>query len=438
MHLSEAEQILAILGSFYLLECLYWVRPGAVTFVTQFGFRFWPRSAWSSAFLRNDRGGLLLGNLLPFGTSTAGQSWPFSISPDGIYSHVASTATPDGRLDHTFRRYTFDEIRSISTEQRTLQINGHTFANLSSPPMAKHLAAFIQRVKDLPHAERAIAIENAIRETLDFPSAVERWISTARESGSLFFTCTILMLYVFVGLPILLQFETFLAARGIEFPWGQIAIGYVLLLLFLMIDFFIAHRKLLRSQTAERRKHMLMMLISPADALHSRDVVVRSSMELYHPLTLAAVFCSPRRFRQFAKPILLDLRYPLSDAIAESDDIERWYRGRLSGAIYRLMEARGVDVNELFAVPPMPLRTLTYCVRCHGGFEIASGMCTLCERPLLKIGQVESPAFDVPKAIVSPPVVASPPPPEPVAKKSALNVKKSEAKKPKSKKKRNR
>src|SRR5262245_5591961 len=94
--MSDAELLFLALSSFYLAECAFWARPGMFVFCSQMRER--PRRAnlrW--ALLRNPDGGVLLGNLLPFGQASISQQWPLSLSPHGVCSFVSQALSSDGR-----------------------------------------------------------------------------------------------------------------------------------------------------------------------------------------------------------------------------------------------------------------------------------------------------------------------------------------------------
>ena len=417
--MTDAEQILAILATFYLLECLYWVRPGAVVFVSQLGGRHRAKSLYSSALLRNDHGGLLFGNLLPWGNSTLSQAWPFSISPDGCFAYVAAVVTPDGRPDSTERFYPFEEITSVETDGKQLFINGDRFVTVSSASLALHLADLIRRVQALPVGERAAAIEQALAESTDPARVRETWAKARRESSGLRMFCSALFLFVFVGVPLLLYFEDALRTRyeiklTLE-TWFRLVLVYFALVAVMMLDYFLAHHSLRKAFPKERRKQLFTMMISPADAMHARDNLLREVLEAYHPLALAAVLSPAGHFRHFARQILLDLQYPLRPVCPSADPravaVESWYRERLALALFRLVQKQGADVPALLAPPPADGRDCrTYCPRCRGQFVLEGGNCTACELPLCRLGESVPPLFGVPPPEPEKPAA---PPPEP-------------------------
>ncbi|HEY1068360.1 MAG TPA: hypothetical protein VGE52_19705, partial [Pirellulales bacterium] len=130
--MTDAQQIVLFLAAYYLAESLYWARAGSVAFVSQFGEPHRPRTPFQSAGVCNQHGGLVPGNFLPWGDSTLGQVWPFSVSPNGVAA-VAPSAAPDGAPESTGLFRSFDEFGRLHVDQSTLLFDDVPFAWAASP-----------------------------------------------------------------------------------------------------------------------------------------------------------------------------------------------------------------------------------------------------------------------------------------------------------------
>src|SRR5258707_1338730 len=96
-------------------------------FLSRFGGGCRLRLLSFAALLRNDHGGLIFGNLLPFGHSLLAQPWPLSLSPDGAASVSCQVSTPDGRPDEIDRFHRWEEMKAVVTEGRKIFVNGDLF-----------------------------------------------------------------------------------------------------------------------------------------------------------------------------------------------------------------------------------------------------------------------------------------------------------------------
>ena len=201
--MSDLEQIYLILAVFYVAECGHWVRPGSLVFVSPFGGRCRPRTGHTDAWLRNDYGGFVLGNLLPMGHSLLGQPWPLVLSPEGVASTASQALTADGWPVQPERFVPWNQMRSVTTEVREIRIDGQALVQAATPEQATYLADLLTRLQAVPPEERPAAIETAVRQWLDpipFAPALEEH---RRRSRLLQVVCSLLMLYVFAVAPVL-------------------------------------------------------------------------------------------------------------------------------------------------------------------------------------------------------------------------------------------
>src|SRR5262249_30202893 len=142
------------------------------------------------------------------------------------------------------------------------------------------------------------------------------------RSMPLVLTCTFLMAYVFVIMPWLLnlfdvrsiaanwlaytpRLRFYLFGRVEEgMPLGgypsteilSIALTYFERLGLTILSYWVVHWWL-RRPAGERVSHSLMMLISPADAMHARDSLFHNLAVGWHPLAVARVLADPETFR---------------------------------------------------------------------------------------------------------------------------------------------
>jgi len=103
-----------------------------------------------------------------------------------------------------------------------------------------------------------------------------------------------------------------------------------------------AHRALYPHAEDERFTHTLTIALAPTSALRAHDALSRPLVEMFHPLAVAKVLLPEGRFREFARPVLLDIRHPALP-LCPSDDSCATGRG-ISGA-YGLAAGRGATVE---------------------------------------------------------------------------------------------
>ncbi len=386
--MNDAERLLVTLGVFYALECAYWVRPGWLVFVSHSGERHRMTTSTSGSLLRNDRGGLVLGNLLPWGTSMRCQAWPIGLSPDGVYTYAGQAFRSDVETEEHFIR--FEDMGSIETDLRCICVNGTRFVPVVSAELARRLAVLVQELASLIPLQRGPAIEAALADMLHADEFHTRYARACRQSRVLGIACGALFVYTFGLLPMLLWSE-------VPCRFLHVFLGYCFLLCLIMANYFAAHRTLQPAGSLTWWKQWAILTVSPADALHARDSIFRNLGSAYHPLAVAQALCSRSDWLAFATQTLLDLRHP-SPALSTPETLrgaaEAWFRKKLTEAVEESLKQAGLDPEELVRPPQRESPSCrSYCPRCHGQFVHAEGICPYCSGIRLEAFSDEAPGM---------------------------------------------
>ena len=180
--LSDAEIILLVLSAFYLSECVAWMREGAVWFASQLGGRC--RLVLAGLSFGHERGGPVLAHFLPTGRSFLCEHWPVSLSPEGVYSYVATATSPNGRPDQPGHYLRFDEIETIEVAAHSVLINGRPFITAGSARRAALIARTVRQLAALPQSERDRAIEGFLAASTDVSAASARLAELARRGNA--------------------------------------------------------------------------------------------------------------------------------------------------------------------------------------------------------------------------------------------------------------
>lgn len=400
--MSDLEAILLIVAALYVVECGHWVRPGSLVFVSHWGLGRRRHALRTGALLHNDHGGVLFGNFLPVGDSAISQAWPLSFSPDGVLAYVALAATTSSRPEQSGEFIRFDDLRAATTDGRTLLLNGKPFLTVSTSALANYLAATLQRLAALPAAERGAAIDEVLAKSLDAEEAEKALNSARAETIPLLLTCLALFGYLFVYL-------TYCALRDVPLDFLRAMLLYAALLGFVVINYGAAVRMLLPGDK-KAANHFWMMFLSPADALHARDVLLRAVLSKYQPLAVARVLCPAATVHDLARQTLLDLRNPFQPIGPFEEETARaaeaWFRGRQEQALLTFLQKVGLSAAELTRPPsPEGVDCVAYCPRCLGQYLRDAGECNGCTGvALVKFGAVAPPL-----PLLSPPAPVLPP-----------------------------
>jgi hypothetical protein len=393
--MSELETILLIVGAFYLTECMRWLRPGSLLFRSHAGARHRLLTLRSGALLTNPWGGVLLGNLFPWGSSTIAQFWPISLSASGICSWVPRPIGPDGPPEQPRRYVRFLDINSVTVESTQVHINDRLFVTTASAELARFVAATITRLARLSAQQREAEITSLLTELLDHERVTTRFREATRLSLGLAVACTGLFAYLFVMIPTVL-------ALGLPLQLWRGLLIYILLWVLTAYLYVDAAWQLLPGTRVMGRVGF--MLIAPADAMHARRIILSDVLSRYHPLAIARALCPPAVYRDLAGQIFRDLLHPTPadpDArLLPEDDPKSeaearvtlaWFAERLTQALRTNFTQAGIDEAEVTRQPvPDEPAARTWCPRCHDQYILESGVCSRCQVTLCRLVDQDS------------------------------------------------
>ena len=360
LRLSDTELILLILAAFYLMECVCWVRRGAVCVS---GAWRWFRPLSGPDSLSNNQGGLVLTNPLPWASSYVCEWWPGEVGREGWRFAADQEPIP------------FAEMKRIAASDGRLLINGRTVAEMASPAHAESLAAVLRRIIEAPAIDRPRVVETLLAESTNVEAVRARLQEVREATAALRINCSMLCLLVFACGPALYYVSSFsVLSLGLWLYLGLCLLYWLLAVL----GFRRAHRRLFPSLRADRRKRVAMMCFSPAGAMRSAESVGRHALSGFHPLAVVAVVCRRPRLEAFAARTLLELKHPVSElAHAVSDDGES-FRSQLLARVESVIRTAGIDPESLVQPPEPDPDAQSYCPRCQAQYVLPEGLCEPC------------------------------------------------------------
>ncbi|MDB6019129.1 MAG: uncharacterized protein JWR19_3618 [Pedosphaera sp.] len=374
--MSDYEVLVLVLVAVYCWECVYWLRRGTVAFLNYWGDDW--RLAHPTALLGNQGGGFVFANPFPFlGTFLTSSQSPLSISPEGVYSHVAQCINPDWRPTQAAIYFPFAGIKAIKTFGKEIRIEGKLLLKTGSAYQAEHLVKQLRRVAGLPLERRAGAIREMLRESLNI-KAIQKLLAESRSRvAALRGLGNLLLVYLFGFIP-------FVVSRiGLRGSWIELLAGLLLLTTTTAIYFHYAHRRFYPEADDERLTHFCMILLSPATCIRAHDAFTRPMLEAFHPLAVARVLLKPEPFRAFARRVLLEIRHPClpicpTDA-AGPQATERAAREALQEAVEKFLKQNEINPEELTRPPaPTDETCRSFCPRCGAQFTATEGVCADC------------------------------------------------------------
>jgi hypothetical protein len=378
--MSYEEEFLLVLVLIYFTECWCLVRKGAVAIRSWAAGRF--GVSFPSTYLGNESVGLIALDPLPLGRIFLCNRLPFSISPNGIYSYVSQSSSPDERSDQHARYVKYVDIRTVTRDGKTILVNEERFVVVEGEAYADYLCGLIGFLVRATEENRHRIVCDEISRSLD--------VNEIGDILKIFYRrCLGLRCWsvsVFITLFVLLPWLTL--TYRLAWLWPVLAITLLLQMIVVGSIFAKLHRLYYPTLTLERRVRLFTMLLVPPALIRSVDYISLGLLANHHPLAVACVLCDRNTFIRFARFLLLDLRFPRlpicpSDSCVEVET-ERWYRETLREQVETFLGRRGFDLSEIVGPPRRDgVECLSYCPRCDQQFVLREGVCVTCGGILL-------------------------------------------------------
>lgn len=374
--MTDGQTFLLVFILIYLSDCLVWLTPSGCALIAFSRRRFLVRRA--SVFFHAVRKGFaILQPLPPFGAVFAAQVWPISLSCDGIAPLSRENPNPGPALTPPPGSHTamWEDITSIRSEEARLVINGMTFAICVTAEEALGLARAVTRIHASSPGERDREIEKLVARTLDPRRPARRSLVFFRAVRGLRLNASVLFFAVFLVIPYAYwRFED-------EKPFFFTVLAVWILMLRIVIEFWLLHRRFHPAQSQERWTHAILAILFPHYALRSLDVLSRGFLAGSHPLALATALATPDELAAYADRISRDTEHPVPFSVEDPTmtGIAETFRSRyLQPAIAKLLQT----VSERAPLPAANGRAndaeVSECPRCRIPYDRPGLVCQDC------------------------------------------------------------
>ncbi len=369
--ISDGQTLLFILVLLYLTECLVWVKKQSVAFVSATGRRW--RLATPKSWLGNANGAmLLLSPLPPPGEIVLSHLLPVSISPSGVCAFNSQVLPWGSRpATQTGEFVPFSSITKAGSDGAYLLLNGEKFAKCATPNQAKALASVIKSAAEAKVSRRESIVRSWMAKQFDARAAEKLWRESQEEIGSLQGVCTLLFLFLFVAMPIIV---TIFGLQELIIPSGAVMVALAVLI---GVMFFRLHRKLFPAETQERFENMAKMILCPPVSMRAADILTRNLLAEFSPIVVASVLGRAKE-TQFVRAFVLDLKHPLKHEVTDAKALEtiEWATAEQLKASLAYVERSG-DAS-LLGPDEREGDSIAYCPRCGVQFVVRDGECPDC------------------------------------------------------------
>lgn len=379
--MSEGITLFFILLIFYLVECIFWLHRNSAAFVSFTGKHWY--LIFFNKYFGNDRGGIFPANPLPpLGKVYICSLLPVSFSKTHVCSQISQTLTNDFKTDKNVKFMKYDEIKSVSTIDKEIFINGDMFVKFGTSIQSIFIKDILLKLVSLNDEQRENEIKRIVQETFDVEKAKTIIETYNDKSYKLRVCCNLLFVYIFLIVPVLVYF------------YGTIQL-FVILLVFMYllsisisIVFYFIHKTFYSAQRSERIIDMIKMIIFPPTALRANDLLSLNILINYHPLTVAQILFDKFNFDKFSKKVVIDLKNPIINNF-ENEQVtltNKWHRDNLENIVTAFLQNNGVDTKNLLIAPsPENISCKSYCPRCNAQYTMQKGICSECRMTLIPL-----------------------------------------------------
>jgi hypothetical protein len=377
--LDDVQQVFAVLAVLYVIECVWWLRGASR--------RFFPGAfaAWSD---RPDDGTLVdawrlsFSNPLPFMTAYASESCPFAFDSDVLLVPTIDSAS--GR-EH-YRPTLFQNIKSVSSSDRSVMIDGTIAAAFSSASYASLMASRLERIRTAPPSSRNVAAERVIAEMYDVVAAQEclkKWRSALAVTRACGGTLAVVAL---VGGPVLWASR---AGLPPHLPAIWLAVGVSLWAATAVAALLIPDN--LRAEGKSAGMNRMTAFFSPATAMRIYDTLGRDALFGFAPLIVAVVTMPRSNCCDIVTAYLRVALNPLplsqpTEAVAVADErlveAHRWYHERTAFYARHALCIAGLEPDAMLARVADSEEANSFCPRCGRTFVQHEGRCDICDLTL--------------------------------------------------------
>lgn len=380
--MSDVDWIFVALIGLYLIETVFWLKPGTVAFT-----RFWGRFRSPLSPLKligNEAGTLVLGGPLASDASFLCEPLPLSLSPQGVVSFVSAAPLQPERRRHPGAEFSWSELKDLRLDERTLMVNQRVVCQPRSARSARYLCDTLRHLAELASPQRDDLLVDLIASTLDHQDVRTRigeWRSTTqrlRLASVLLFLWTIplgiVAYYELVPIPVVRNWRfvgLFLAILAVLWGWA-------------ILESFYAYRKLLPAERSGRSLLMFTSMVSPVVPMRNADRMARELFLFVHPLALAAAIDDKQLLELCVRETIRDLEFPLCPELppklTESGrSIVEWSNSVMIAQVKQLLGELNLDYDRVLVAPPRVNRqSQSYCPRCHDEYTVAEAFCSRC------------------------------------------------------------
>ena len=371
--MTEGVTIYLLLWLLYLSECFIWAGKRSLAFVSGWDKR-WHLRVPSSFIATFKRGAVLLNPLWPGTRVVLGSLSPISISPEGICALNTQSIFDTGRPVQTPYYFSFEEIKSCASDDRSILINTAPFVECANTAESQQITDLINQASRIPSSQRQQLIRKFLARRFEQRQPLASFAGMSNGLRSLAILCSVFFPLLFIVAP-LMAFRYGL--EQVIIPAAIVMIGFAVAIACIV---WYQHKALWPALSNERWSSALKIIFCPPGAIRAVGDLTAHFPMTSDPLVLSALLPPDARER-FALAYLRDLHFPIKHGLeGPATEVVDWYRAEL------LMQATAyartqndLNLDSMTAPPVFETGCQSYCPRCRSQFTTETGECSVCD-----------------------------------------------------------
>lgn len=336
--MNDLELIALLVAGLYIFESLRAVGADALLFSGGSRRRFRVHDVRSRGLLLRTGRGIVHTGLSPLGSFVVAEAWPLTLTLEGVEGRAPHPIAPRVPDQVGCWRIAWPDLSRIEADGSVLCLDvGEREAQrvrFSSAGAARWWARRLVEIAAAPPEDRHALLRACYAATLDVAQVRGLHEQVARQTARLCMAGAGLLLYLLLFVPLTQVLRVEIGRTGI-------ALGYLALVTWGMIEIYLAYARVLPTRPLERWLATLLLPVYPAAAMRAAAGLHAEAMGHFHPLALAIALAQKADRDEIVRRVAAGLRYFATD-------------GPATHALVDVAEAHAIDLRAEPHPPAAP------------------------------------------------------------------------------------
>jgi hypothetical protein len=277
----------------------------------------------------------------------------------------------------------YQDVKTVSVDEKTLQVNGATFVRCESEAEANIVRERLERLKALPPNKREAVIREFVSAAFAEKAVVDQMARVTRATRFVRILSTTLCSVLVLAFPLLLLMLRVPDAFVI-LPLGALTL---LLAVAISVSFAKAGGQLHPEQRVKYRWKSVKFLVYPVGAMRALDELTLDALAGIHPVVFSLVLGKGARRLKEVKSLWQQAHSPFPMTVqADAKALERslWFNELVCQEMKSYLAQKLPAALEEESVQRQNSACVSYCPNCKTQYVTKTGTCADCQGVALR------------------------------------------------------